>query len=353
MPTANLAVMRRRLLGWYETHKRDLPWRRTSDPYAIWVSETMLQQTQVTAVVPYYERFMKAFPDVNALCRAPRAKVLALWSGLGYYRRAENLRMSAVILARRYGGHLPSDYDQLRALPGVGEYTSGALLSIAFGKPYPAIDGNVRRVLSRIFLIPDEKKLREIAGKLVSRSKPGQFNQSLMELGSVLCLPQKPRCAECPAEKFCGARKNGHRYQFRPSKKRLKPRAVTWPIAIVRSDGKVLLHRREGNGVLAGLWEFPGGEKQRQKPIQTALREHLLGLETTAAQTRLGAIRHSITSQRIRAPVYLIDLASPGKARFEGAGWRWVAPEGLFRYPTSAMSRKALKLLIEHEKSHL
>jgi A/G-specific adenine glycosylase len=353
MPTANPAVLRRRLLGWYETHQRDLPWRRTSDPYAIWISETMLQQTQVSAVVPYYERFLKAFPDVAALCRAPLVKVLALWSGLGYYRRAENLKKSAVILGKRYGGRLPSDYDKLRALPGVGEYTSGALLSIAFGKPYPAIDGNVRRVLSRIFLIADEKKLREIAWKLVSRTKPGQFNQSLMELGRVLCVPKKPRCGECPAEKICGAQKNGHGYQIQPSKKTLKPRAVMWPMAIVRCDGKLLLRRRQVNSILAGLWEFPGGEKQRKKPIQTALTEHLQGLEMTTARTRLGKFEHSITTRRIRAPVFLIELASADRVRFDGTAWRWVAPKVLFRYPTSSMTRKALKLLVEHEKSHL
>ena len=208
MPVANLTEVRRRLLRWYDRHRRDLPWRRTRDPYAIWVSETMLQQTQVASVIPYYERFMRAFPTIDALDRAPLAKVLALWSGLGYYRRAENLKRSARILNRRHCGRLPADYKILRELPGIGEYTAGALLSIAFDAPYPALDGNARRVLARLFLPADETMVRELARRLVSRSKPGQFNQSLMELGSEICTPITPRCGLCPLATFCAARKN-------------------------------------------------------------------------------------------------------------------------------------------------
>lgn len=354
MPAANLTAIRRRLLSWYETHKRDLPWRRTSDPYAIWISETMLQQTQVATVLPYYDRFMKAFPNVKGLDRAPLAKVLALWSGLGYYRRAENLKKTARVLAARHRGQLPNDYDNLRTLPGIGEYTAGALVSIAFGKPYPAIDGNARRVLARLFLVSGEKMLRDGARRLLSKSRPGQFNQSLMELGSVLCTPKNPRCAECPVEIFCATQRNGHRQRNRMSRKRRQTHAVIWPLAIVRRHGKLLLRRRPGNGILAGLWELPGGEKADRRTVQTVLEGHLPELTSVAAKAlRIGEIGHGITNRRIRAPVFLIELAATPKARFEGTRWRWVAPAAMDRYPTSSMTRKALRLLAEYEKSDL
>ena len=354
MPSAHLAQLRRRLLGWYETHKRDLPWRRTSDPYAIWVSETMLQQTQVTTVIPYYQRFIKAFPDIRALDRAPLAKVLALWSGLGYYRRAESLKKSARILTLRHGGRLPEDYDSLRELPGIGAYTAGALLSIAFGKPYPAVDGNVRRVLSRLFLTANEKKAGLIAANLVPKSKPGQFNQSLMELGRVICTPTNPRCAECPVATLCAAQTGGQDIHSWASKKRAEARAVIWPLAIVRSHGKVLLRRRAAGGILAGLWELPGGEKAKQSPAQTLLQRHLPeahGRKTPALP--LGEVSHTITNRRIRAPVFLIEWAAASTVRIDRARWRWVAPAALDRQPTSAMTRKALELLSDYEKSLL
>jgi A/G-specific adenine glycosylase len=310
----------------------------------------MLQQTQVATVVPYYHRFMKAFPTIDALDRAPLAKVLALWSGLGYYRRAENLKKSARIVTERHCGRLPEDYDELRKLPGVGEYTAGALLSIAFGKAYPAVDGNVRRILARLFLVADEKKLRSTARRLVSKSKPGQFNQSLMELGSAICTPTNPRCAQCPVQTLCAAQRSRHRTPNRLSKKRAEARSVIWPLAIVRSKGKLLLRRRVTGGILAGLWELPGGETTKSSAPQTLLKECLPEPHNAAVQTvRLGEITHSITTRRIRAPVFLVEWAGAPEVRFNGAHWRWVAPAALHRQPTSAMTRKAVKLLSDYE----
>jgi A/G-specific adenine glycosylase len=351
MPAADLAHMRRRLLRWYQRHRRDLPWRRTTDPYAIWISETMLQQTQVATVIPYYHRFMRALPTVAALRRAPLAKVLALWSGLGYYRRAENLKKSARILAERHRGQLPSDYQALRALPGIGEYTAGALLSIAFAKPYPAIDGNVRRVLGRIFRVRDEIRLRQIAQRLVSRSNPGAFNQSLMELGSTLCTPVYPHCAACPVESLCAAQRRRHGVAARPQQ-RPKPRSIVWPLAIVRSQGKLLLQRRAGGGILSGLWELPGDEKTTTAALLGLLKKRFPELPESAMHTRrLGELTHSITNRRIRAPVFLLEWQSGSQVTSNTPGWRWIAPAELWRQPTSAMTRKALKLLYDYEKS--
>jgi A/G-specific adenine glycosylase len=351
MPAANLAAMRRRLLSWYETHKRDLPWRRTSDPYAVWLSEAMLQQTQVGTVIPYYNRFMQTLPNVKALDRAPLAKVLSLWSGLGYYRRAENLKKAARIVAARHGGELPADARKLRALPGIGEYTAGAILSIAFGQPHPAVDGNARRVLERLFLLSGKDNLRAAAGKFLSKSKPGQFNQSLMELGSVICTPKNPRCADCPLARFCPTHRYGPHPGIRPAKRAARTRLVNWPLAIVRCQSKLLLRRRATSGVLAGLWELPGGEISKRSEVQAVLEGHLTGVKHPAP-TALGEIAHAITNRRIRAPVFLIELTPAAKCHFEPPSWRWVPPGTLGRHPTSSMTRKALRLLKAYEESH-
>jgi A/G-specific adenine glycosylase len=294
---------------------------------------------------------MKAFPTVHALHRAPLGQVLALWSGLGYYRRAESLKKSARIVATRHKGRLPDDYAHLRALPGIGDYTAGAIVSIAFGKPFPALDGNARRVLARLFLVADEKTLRNTAQRLVSRTRPGQFNQSLMELGSVVCTPTNPRCPECPVKNLCAAQKSRRVTQNRMARKRPALRSVTWPLAIVRSNGKLLLRQRLDGGVLAGLWELPGGEKTSRGSPRTLL-DRCLGQDRAlvAQAQKLGEVSHSITNRRIRAPVYLIELPPAGTARFAGPPWRWVAPAALSRQPTSAMTRKAVSLLTDHEE---
>jgi A/G-specific adenine glycosylase len=353
MPAVAIPLIRRRLLNWYETHKRDLPWRRTSDPYAIWISETMLQQTQVGTVIPYYNRFMATLPNVTALNRAPLAKVLALWSGLGYYRRAENLKKAGRILAARHGARLPAEGRELRALPGIGEYTAGAILSIAFGKPYPAVDGNVRRVLQRLLRVSGEKQLRDAARRLVSKSRPGQLNQSLMELGSLLCTPKHPRCGECPVANLCPTYRYGHRRKTERSRKAAQMRDVTWPLTIVRCRGKLLLQRRATTGILAGLWEFPGGENASLRSFRTLLEGRLPGIKNAAAAQRVGVIAHAVTNRRIRAPVFLIELASAAQFAFDRRRWRWVTLAALDNYPTSSMTRKAVRLLTAYEKRPL
>jgi A/G-specific adenine glycosylase len=276
---------------------------------------------------------------------------VALWSGLGYYRRAENLKKTARILTARHGGRLPDDVRKLRALPGIGDYTAGAILSIAFRKPHPAVDGNARRVLARVFLLSGESEIREAARRLVSQTIPGRFNQSLMELGSVLCTPKNPRCEQCPVAGVCSTYRYGVRPATRPLKKVGQMRSVTWPLAIVRCRGRLLLRRRIAKGILAGLWEFPGGETVSPRSLQTLLEGPLAGVRHSSARA-LGDLSHAITNRRIRAPVYLIDLAPAAKTRFHRPRWRWVSSAALDRYPTSSMTRKALQLLSTYEKSH-
>jgi A/G-specific adenine glycosylase len=350
LPT-NLALMRRRLLGWFETNRRDLPWRRTSDPYAIWISETMLQQTQVKTVVPYYEKFLKDFPTIAALDRAPLRQVLRVWSGLGYYRRAANLKRSASELMRRHGGTMPRDYDNLRALPGIGDYTAGAILSIAFQKAYPAVDSNARRVLGRLLNAAESKQLRAAAEQLISKSNPGNFNQAIMELGATICLPVEPLCSVCPLAAHCRAHSGSGTSKKLAFQKKLTFRNVTWPLAIIRRGEKILLRRRADTGLLAGMWELPGGEKRSSDGVLKSLRRHLREIgPISVVPLGIGEIRHSITYRRIRSPIFLFDLAVNHKIDLRASEWRWIVPAALDRYPASSMTLKATRVLASYEK---
>ena len=350
-PTLRSAI-RRNLLRWYKNNKRDLPWRNTRDPYAVWISETMLQQTQVNTVIPYYEKFMNCFPRIDELARAPLAKVLRLWSGLGYYRRAENLRKAAQQIVRLHAGAIPRDFAQLRALAGIGDYTAGALLSIAFGKPYPAIDGNARRVLSRVRRITSEPALRAIAEELISRSQPGEFNQAVMDLGATICTPKNQRCADCPINSLCASRSRSHAPSTLGPRRPLKLKSVVWPLAIVRHRGKILLRQRATNGLLRGLWELPGNELNGKQSIAALFGNELKGAQLgfTRAE-KLGEIRHAITHRRICAPVYVLDLTRNCRARVPLAGWRWIAPEHLQQIATSSMTVKAVAIFSSYEKN--
>ena len=352
MPSKNLSGIRRNLLRWYDKAHRDLPWRRTRDPYAIWIAETMLQQTQVPTVIPYYERFTRALPTVRALDRAPLRRVLILWSGLGYYRRAENLKKAARVVLQSHKGKIPATYNGLRSLPGVGDYTAGALMSIAFGKPYPALDGNTRRVLGRIFSIHDEQQLQETAKQLVLKFRPGDFNQGLMELGATICSPKKPRCSECPVASRCAARATRQPGKRTTASKNRTVRDVEWPLVIVRNNGKILLRRRPDSGILAGLWELPGGEQRNRENLRTTLKRHCKELDATSKlRRRVGEIRHSITYKRIRSPIFLLEACPDKPMRLQGSHWRWLMPSSLRRYPVSSMTLKAAKLLTAYEKS--
>ena len=354
MSAKNFPRIRRKLLRWYDQNKRDLPWRHGSDPYAIWISETMLQQTQVKTVLPYYENFLRAFPTVRTLDRAPIDKVLRLWSGLGYYRRAENLKKAARQLMRDHRGKLPQEFAALRELAGIGDYTAGAILSIAFQQRYPAVDGNVRRVLGRVFAVADEKNLQSTAIEIVPRSRPGDFNQALMELGATLCTPNEPRCERCPLASECVANSQNTQNHQRAARNQRKFRNITWPLAIVRQRGKILLRRRADNGLLARLWELPGRESTARNSAMALLRTELKQLGVSPKTLRsIGAIRHSITHRRIRAPIYLIEYPAAAKFRLADKQWRWFPAQAIHRQAISSMTAKALKLLLRHEKSSL
>lgn len=265
--TQNLSKLSKRLLAWYDAEARVLPWRSNPEPYRVWVSEIMLQQTRVETVIPYFERFLAQLPSISALAAASEQTLLKLWEGLGYYSRVRNLQKGAQAVQERFGGELPAHYEELLTLPGIGEYTAGAIASIAFGLPVPAVDGNVLRVFSRLFASsadianPQVKKdFKELVLKIQPKDRPGDFNQALMDLGATVCVPGAPRCGVCPLEQFCMARRRGMEAEL-PVKAAAKARRHEQKtVLVVVSGGKVLLHRRAPKGLLGGLWEFPNLE---------------------------------------------------------------------------------------------
>lgn len=284
------------LLTWYEAEKRDLPWRRTDNPYYIWVSEIMLQQTRVDTVIPYYERFIEKFPTMQDLSDAPEEDILKMWEGLGYYSRVRNLQLGVREVVETYGGKVPDNRQDISTLRGVGPYTAGAILSIAFGIPEHAVDGNVMRVLSRILLIeediaaPRNKKLFEQAVmELISEEDPSSFNQALMELGATICTPN-PHCLLCPVREFCMAFEEGKQQQLPIKIKKQKVKHV--PIAafaIQNEEGDWLLQKRSDTGLLAGMWEFPMVELQDRSAVESFEEESGLRLKNI---TELPRVKH-------------------------------------------------------------
>ncbi len=326
------------LRGWYTAHHRKLPWRETREPYRIWVSEVMLQQTQVSTVIPYYQKFMEVFPTAEELARSDQQQVLKMWEGLGYYARARNLHKACRIVAEKYRGQIPDDVETFLALPGVGEYIASAVLSIAFAVPLAVVDGNVKRVLSRLFLIEEPvnrpagyKIYREPAKQLLDRNDPGNHNQAVMELGALICTPGRPACEHCPVREHCRAHKRGKTGQFPV---RLKPKPVpTRKIAagVVIKDGSLLITRRKPDGLLGGLWEFPGGGiKKGEEAGSACIREICEETGITAAVTEhLAHVRHAYTHFKIEMDVFLCEYRS-GDVRLNGpVDHKWIPVKAL------------------------
>ncbi len=346
-------ALRRGLLAWYRRAKRDLPWRRTRDPWAIQVSETMLQQTRVETVIPYYERFLARYPRPQDLAEAELDEVLALWQGLGYYGRARNLKRAAEAIVAD-GGGVPDTAEGLRALPGVGRYTAGAIASIAYDLPEPIVDGNVARVLARVFAIEDdvrsragEKRLWAEAAALVRGAHPGDFNQALMELGATLCTPRVPRCLACPVAAHCLAHEQGRTAELPVRGAPREPLAVRGVAVWLERAGRVLAVRRPPEGLLGGLWELPGGELADGESPREGLARLLAertGLEPRRACER-GSVEHAFTHRRLELHVFSAS-ASPGRVRrrFFDAH-RWLSPAGVTRLAHGGPTAKALALL--------
>lgn len=345
--------IRARLLRWFDATKRDMPWRRTKDPYRILLAEFLLQRTRVVSGTPYYERFLERFPDLQSLAVASEDDVLRAWEGLGFYRRARNLHRAAKAIMELHGGRIPSEADALRELPGIGPYTAGAVASIAFGQRVPAVDGNVLRVLARVFRVETDVTKGEgrdrvwaIARSLVPPSRPGAFNQALMELGATVCTPTSPSCGVCPLEDSCLARIAGVEDRLPKVSRPQKPPVVPVAFGLVESRGRVLLTRRPKDCLLGGLWSLPGGELPSGAKATTALEAFLF--EQAGIRAKVGApvagVAHTFSHRRWTGAIYRCE--SEGTEVVPSS--RWVTLEEARQLPLVPFHREVLGSLDFH-----
>lgn len=350
----SIKTLQTSLLTWYQEEKRRLPWRETEDPYPILVSEFMLQQTQVKTVIPYYTRWLKSFPTVQKLADATESRVLKHWEGLGYYSRARNLHRTAKMITERFQGKVPDTLKAILELPGVGRYTAGAVLSIAFDKKTPVLDGNVKRVLSRWFCLPEnggtpqsENRLWQVAEGILPEKSPGDFNQALMELGATVCLPKNPLCLLCPTSASCQAQKKGVQEKFPPAKIKSTAKKIEVSAAVIYRNGKTYIQQRPKQGLMAGLWEFPGGKIEKNETPEDCLHREIkeeLGIKIRIKE-KIMTIKHSYTQFRVTLHVYLCSHQA-GKIRATSCDqWKWVAAKEMDQYPFPAANVKIINYL--------
>jgi A/G-specific adenine glycosylase len=336
------------LLKWYSKHGRAMPWRDHPDPYAVWVSEIMLQQTRVETVTPYFEKWMNLFPDINSLAKAKEQDVLNAWEGLGYYSRARNLHKAAKIIASKFNGQLPRDLTELRTLPGIGPYTVGAIASIAYKMDVPTLDGNLRRVFSRLYDVTEfvdspagEKILWEFAAQNLPKGKAGDYNQALMDLGATVCLPKNPRCLLCPLMKFCKARKNGTQEQRPLLKPKKRSPHYIHAAAVIVERGRVLLCQRPSNGLLGGMWEFPNAKVDEDPAGELAKVLHAAYRLRVREKEALGIVRHVYTHFKVTVHVFRCESALVPKNK----ALKWVKIGELDDYPMGRVDRQIAEKL--------
>ncbi len=346
----------KKLLEWFDKELRDLPWRKTNDPYAIWISEIMLQQTQVKTVIPYYHRFMEQFPDVYTLAYADLHQVLKLWEGLGYYARARNLHKAANVIVDKHKGNFPTSTEEIKALPGIGPYTAAAISSISFGSELAVIDGNVERVLARLFTMPtkspaEQKETKALAEKLLARQRPGDYNQAIMELGSLICKPRKPLCEKCPISEFCLALKHSKQASY-PIKHPVKPRPHHLiVVGIVWYHGKILITRRPENVMLGGLWEFPGGKVKEKESLEQAVQREIqeeMGVEVQVGE-KIACIKHGYTHFKITLCAFHCEYLSGKIQALASSEWKWISLEEIKHYAFPRANHKLFNVLTRPE----
>lgn len=354
-------ALQTRLLEWFAKNQRPLPWRKRYEPYEVWVSEIMLQQTQVETALPYFERWMKTFPSIASLAKADEKKVLKAWEGLGYYSRARNLHETAKLIIKEHGGRFPSDFETIRTLKGIGPYTAGAIASIAFNQDRPIVDGNVLRVLSRVYAISkpiDVPKNTEIfwtlQEKLIPKGKARFFNQALMELGALVCSKSNPSCAICPIQKFCKAYQNNEVEKYPVRAKKKKTVKVVASALVLNKNGKYLIHKRPLGKIMGGLWEFPEWKLTRNKALSLKKIEALtlknlredFG-DHTAELKPVGRIKRNYTHHL--ETLHVFQAAANGlKPSGDRKNWEsaWITPQEFSKYPFSSAHAKIAKLLL-------
>jgi len=344
------------LIKWYRRHQRPLPWRDTSDPYYIWISEVMLQQTQVNTVIPYYLKFIQQYPTLKDLAATSLQNVLKSWEGLGYYSRARNFHKAAKIIIKNHNGSIPEDSSEFNKLPGVGDYITASVQSIAFHQPLAVVDGNVKRVLARILQLNEpvnsskmHKDFKKYADKFLLPSQPGTFNQAMMELGAIICKPAQPTCKDCPVRKFCLSFNNDTTRKF---PKRLPSKTVPEyhiAAAIVQKNGRLLITQRKPEGLLGGLWEFPGGKvMKKESPEKACAREvkEEVNLKIKV-ESHLTQVRHAYSHFKIRMDVYLCTYVS-GKVKLNGpVNYKWIFPSKIKDYPLPKANHKFFPALFD------
>lgn len=349
-------ALRRGLLTWFERNQRSLPWRESEDPYHVWLAEVMLQQTQVKTVIPYFERWLRALPTIEAVAQADEGTVLKLWQGLGYYSRARSLHRAARVLVEDHGGVLFDDPEALARLPGIGRYTAAAIASIAFHRDVAVVDGNVARVLVRVLnfrgdlaLSRNTRQLWARAEELLPRGRARDFNQALMELGALVCFPSTPRCGECPIARACLARVAGHPEGVPAPRRRAAKRKVRTAVAAIQRGDRVYIRRRPPTGLMAGLWEFPGGPVGADGDPRPALRRLIkrdLGLSVGPLEPLL-EVRHSYTRFENRLLSFVCRARSAGEASERTARGRWVRTRALASYPVASATAKVVARLLD------
>lgn len=344
------SIIQKNIIKWFQKSQRDLPWRKKYKPYDIWISEIMLQQTQVTTVLPYFKRWMKALASVEAVANAKEDKILKLWEGLGYYSRARNIQKTAKIIVEKFNGEFPSDFNDILDLPGIGKYTAGAISSIAFNKPEPIVDGNIIRVLARLKnfsgntkLPQNIKKIWDWSNDLVPKNQARDFNQGMMELGALVCKPQNPDCQKCPLNETCEAYKEGtaNKIPNRGEKTKLIPIKVA--IAVIKKDGKVFIQKRAHKGLMAGLWEFPGGKVEKETPLKAIHREihEELGIKIKNVK-KIKQIKHGYTKFSVDLYCYSADFDEGSLKLNSAIDGKWVKSEQLKKFPFPAANKKLI-----------
>ncbi len=356
---------RKQLLRWYGKHARILPWRASDNPYHIWLSEIMLQQTRVDQARPYFERFVAAFPDVKSLAAAPLDEVLLNWEGLGYYSRARNLHKAAIAIATEHDGKVPDTYDAIRALPGIGPYTAAAVLSIAYGKAYGVLDGNVIRVLTRLTCNGEDvtkgktrRHLQTISDTLVPPRKPGDFNQAMMELGATVCTPKKPNCNACPVRDHCCAFPGKSVESFPFAKKKAPLPHYNIAVAIIRNKkNEYLIQRRPEDGMLGGLWQFPGGKQEQDEPLSTTCHREILdelGIDILIDQP-FHTLSHAYTHFKITLHAFLCSLQTDAQTSMptskNATPLQWVTLPQLKGFAFARSNRRLIEQLIKQQQT--
>ncbi len=353
MSPSQLLAFQKQLLQWFSEYQRPLPWRETYLPYPVWVSEIMLQQTQVSTALPYFKRWMNTLPDIKAVAEASEETILKLWEGLGYYSRARNIQKTATLICEEHGGKFPSDFEKVLALPGIGRYTAGAITSIAFNQNKPIVDGNVVRVVCRLMDFRDNPKstimvqtLWRLAEDWIPKGKARFFNQALMELGALICLPQQPTCLFCPVQTYCQALEAGSVDQIPLKVKRHPLKAITTVLAVIQDEKRFLIRKRPSEGLMGGLWEFPNINLKKNEVMEKALlvgikQQH--NLQITIDQT-LPMIKHGYTSFKVQLHCFLC-LAEKGISQTEGSSTKWVTLEQLQQFSFPAAHTKLIQVL--------